>query len=263
MKKIALIFYVLALQTAAAQNVEITYKVNENTNDPVLSTSLDYTLILKNQQSVYYNNNEDLNQFKYQSFIEESRKIGELIMVKLSDNHYAYAKQDLFYKNYDKDTLIYNEIILNKKIFVGEQIKLMKWDILSKSDTLILGFKCQKAVAPFRGRTYEAYFSTELGQYGGPWKFDGLPGVILSVKSQDNYFVIEPLKILKNPKKENEIFNAYEGNEIVSWDEYKSTYKEKLIQQLKKMKAMSENGEGGSIEITDKIEDIGFKKISF
>ncbi|MCF6169277.1 GLPGLI family protein [Lutibacter sp.] len=264
MKKLLLLIVITITQiNIHSQNIEIVYSVSENTNDPILSTSTTYNLIIKNNQSVYYNNNDSLKQFKYQSFIDETKKIGELTRVKLSDNHYAYIKQDFFYKNYKKDTLVFNEIILNKKVFVGEKINLFDWDIQPKSDTLILNQKCQKAISKFRGRVYEAFFSTELSPRGGPWKFDGLPGVILSVRSLDNYFVIKPIKIIKNSLSANEINNVYDKEKIISWETFKVLFKKKLKQQLKKLKLMSEDGEGGSVEITDRIEDLGIKKMSF
>jgi GLPGLI family protein len=126
-----------------------------------------------------------------------------------------------------------------------------------------LGFKCQKAITKFRGRTYEATFSNEIASYGGPWKFDGLPGMIISVKSIDNYFVIEPKKIIKNSKSINQIYNIYENENIISWNLFKKTYENKLMEQLKKLKSMSENGEGGSIKITDKIEDLELPEMKF
>ncbi|MFY0632058.1 MAG: GLPGLI family protein [Flavobacteriaceae bacterium] len=261
--KIILTLSFLSVFSLNAQNLSITYKVTVNANDAILSTSTNYDLILNGSKSAYYNNNDSLKQFKYQSFINETKKIGELTRVKLSDNHYAYVKQDFFFKDYEKDTLIYNELIVSKKAFVGEKINLIDWKIQSKSDTIILNQKCLKAIGKFRGRTYDAYFSPSLSQRGGPWKFDGLPGIILSVKSQDDYFVIEPTKIVKNSKSQNTIFNVYDNKKAISWALFKKRFKEKLIRQFKKLKSLSEDGEKGSIEITDRIEDLGIGKLSF
>ena len=263
MKNISILAILLITINSFSQKVEVEYTVSENTNDFVLSTSTTYNLIINENQSIYFNNNDSIKQFKYEHFIFDVKNIGELTQVKLSDNHYAYIKQDFFYKNYLNDTLIFNEIILNKKIFVGEKTNLFNWEIKPKSDTIVLGFKCQKAIAKFRGRTYEATFSNEIAPYGGPWKFDGLPGLILSVKSLDNYFVIEPKKIIKDGKSIKAIKNIYEFEKVISWDSFRKTYEEKLREQLKKLKSVSEDGEGGTIKITDKIEDLELPEMTF
>jgi GLPGLI family protein len=265
MKKfnLLLLFSIVSIFNLYSQNLKITYNVSINSIDAILSTSTNYDLILNGTKSVYFNNNDSLKQFKYQSFISEIKEIGEMTRVKLSDDHYAFITQDFFYKDYEKDTLIYNESILSKKTFIGEKINLINWEIQAKSDSIILNQKCIKAIGKFRGRIYEAFFSPNLHQRGGPWKFDGLPGVILSVKSLDNYFVIEPIKIVKNSKLKNTIFNVYDNKKTISWTIYKENFKEKLIKQLKKLRSLSEDGEKGSIEITDRIEDLGIGKLSF
>ena len=119
---------------------------------------------------------------------------------------------------------------------------------------MISGFKCQKATTEFRGRTYEAFFSSEIAPRGGPWKFDGLPGLIISVKSTDSYFVIEPLEVIKNS--ENEFINPYTKSQIYSWTDFRDKYVAFFKKQIKKLKSLSEPGEGGSIKITDRIEDL-------
>lgn len=65
-----------------------------------------------------------------------------------------------------------------------------QWDI--KTDTLtILGYLCQKASTTFRGRTYEAWFTSDIPVNDGPWKFYGLPGLILKVNDTENIFSFE------------------------------------------------------------------------
>lgn len=44
------------------------------------------------------------------------------------------------------------------------------WKIENEKKT-ILGYNCQKATTFFRGRNYEAYFTTEIPYQDGHWKF--------------------------------------------------------------------------------------------
>lgn len=63
----------------------------------------------------------------------------------------------------------------------------MVWDILDSTST-VAGYNAVMARCSFRGRDYEAWFTPDIPASAGPWKFSGLPGLILSVKDTDGYF---------------------------------------------------------------------------
>ena len=263
MKNILIITTFLFSVNIFSQNVTIEYNVTINTNEAVLSTSMNYTYNLNKSISNFYNNfNDSISQFKYKNIIDEVREVGDIKLVTLTDNRYGYIKKDFFYKDYEKDTLIFNEIISVNKQFVGEKINLFNWEIMPKSDTIVLGFKCQKATTKFRGRMYEAIFSNEIAPYGGPWKFDGLPGIIISIRSIDNYFVIIPLKIKINDSS-IKTYNPYENKTILSYNEFREKFINHLKDQLKKLKARSDIGETGSIKVTERIEDLELPEMKF
>lgn len=263
MKNILIIIISIICFNVFSQNVTIEYNTTINTNEAVLSTSTNYTYILNKNESNYFNNFSDsISQFKYKNIIDEVREVGDIKLVTLSDNKYGYIRKDFFYKNYEKDTLIYNEIISINKQFVGEKINLFDWNIAPKSDTIVMGFKCQVATTKFRGRIYEAIFSTEIAPYGGPWKFDGLPGLIISIRSTDNYFVISPIKISINSV-ETKTYNPYSEKSILSWNQFKEKFRLHLADQIKKLKARSDIGETGSIKLSEKIEDLELPEMKF
>jgi GLPGLI family protein len=54
----------------------------------------------------------------------------------------------------------------------------------------ILGYDCIKATANFRGSEVTAYFTKELPYSAGPFKFFGLPGVILDIREDNKNFNI-------------------------------------------------------------------------
>lgn len=54
-----------------------------------------------------------------------------------------------------------------------------KWIIQQDSVKQIAGYPCQLGYCHFRGRTWKAWFTTDIPVSNGPWKLAGLPGLIL------------------------------------------------------------------------------------
>lgn len=70
------------------------------------------------------------------------------------------------------------------------------WKILP--DTQKIGkWQCQKATVDFGGRTWTAWFSPEFPLQDGPYKFHGLPGLIVKIQDADKEYDWE-LKGTKN-----------------------------------------------------------------
>ena len=88
-----------------------------------------------------------------------------------------------------------NSIIVYDKIFT-DNFKYLElkanliWEI--SSDTQIInGLKCQKATTSFSGRNYVAWFSNEIPISDGPYKFSGLPGLIIKISDSKKHCVFE------------------------------------------------------------------------
>jgi GLPGLI family protein len=73
---------------------------------------------------------------------------------------------------------------------------LFNWKLLSDTDTL-QGYPVQKATCKFGGRKWEAWFTTEIPYNDGPYKFNGLPGLIIKVFDNKHNYVFEMVKIEK------------------------------------------------------------------
>jgi GLPGLI family protein len=63
----------------------------------------------------------------------------------------------------------------------------LDWQLEAGTDT-ISSYDCQKATLKFRGRTYTAWFTSDIPVSEGPWKFSGLPGLILKVVDSEKLF---------------------------------------------------------------------------
>ncbi len=71
-----------------------------------------------------------------------------------------------------------------------EAMPVFDWKLTQQRKT-IGGYTCQKATCTYRGRTYEAWFAPEIPINNGPWKFHGLPGLIMEVADTRNHYKFE------------------------------------------------------------------------
>ena len=90
--------------------------------------------------------------------------------------------------------LFVHNLIVNQPYSYTEPIPVFDWEFFP--DTMnILGYVCQLARTSFRGRNYEAWFTLEIPISKGPWKFSGLPGLILKVQTDCRDFSFETIGI--------------------------------------------------------------------
>ncbi|MBE6177449.1 MAG: GLPGLI family protein [Rikenellaceae bacterium] len=67
------------------------------------------------------------------------------------------------------------------RVHYSEPTPTFDWQITSHQEE-IAGYLCRQATTTFRGRQWTVWFTEELTEDAGPWKFSGLPGVILKAK---------------------------------------------------------------------------------
>ena len=232
-----------------AQNIEVTYKVSVNTIDPLLKTISTYKLQISGNEALYYNPVADGSELLVEPY-NVIRKSPTRVRAYINESTQQDISNDYFYKNYVTDSIVFEQTIQGKTVVVYEPNKVMDWEIDNDFDTLIMSQQCYKATASFRGRDYVAFFSPTANANGAPWKFDGLPGLVLAAHSTDNYLSIVPTSIKLNAGVPA-VKNPYHGAEMVyTWDGYVKDLEEKLRRTARKY--------GVRIRITDKIEDMGF-----
>jgi GLPGLI family protein len=83
--------------------------------------------------------------------------------------------------------VLYRAPYLMPCYWYDEDIPQINWS-LSEGQNMILGYKCQKAVCNFRGRNYIAWYTTDIPLKSGPYKFGGLPGLILAISDTKNEY---------------------------------------------------------------------------
>ena len=84
---------------------------------------------------------------------------------------------------------IYNTVELANDLFYYEEEQdLFNWKIHPETK-MIKGYETQKATTSFAGRDYVTWFTPEVPVPEGPYKFYGLPGLILEIADTENHYV--------------------------------------------------------------------------
>ena len=119
----------------------------------------------------------------------------------------------------------------------SDSLPAMKWTILNQFTTIKNNY-CQKAVTTFRGRDYTVFFALNIPIQDGPWKFCGLPGLIVMGSDSKGIFKFEMTNFEKVPND----FNLGIGKVNGDYNRYKLLFKKWHLRWLEKDKARKEAG---------------------
>ncbi|HYK76631.1 MAG TPA: GLPGLI family protein, partial [Daejeonella sp.] len=121
---------------------------------------------------------------------------------------------NLMIKDYNSGFLTEQRITQEEEVFlIRDTLKAINWTI-QDNKKIIAGYECQKALGTFRGRNYEAWFTTAIPLSSGPWKLNGLPGLILEATDDKNEVSFSLLSIHIPPKSNTTFPDKLTGVEI-------------------------------------------------
>jgi GLPGLI family protein len=180
MKKLTLLFLLIAF-AAHSQNTRVIYQykyVPNSSKADSIKTEWMY-LDIDKEGSKYYSKKKFDNDSIQLEIIKKQISLGGN-HVSISQNH---SSGDVLYsveKKYpDYQTYLFTSID-NDNFKVLEDRKI-QWAILKDVDK-IETYNVQKATTNFAGRQWTAWFTTEIPIQDGPYKFYGLPGLILKIE---------------------------------------------------------------------------------
>lgn len=79
----------------------------------------------------------------------------------------------------------------NKNRYLVEEDIQFDWQIYPERDTTIIDLHCLMATATYGGRDYVAWFAPDIPISDGPYKFCGLPGIIVRIADTENEHIFE------------------------------------------------------------------------
>lgn len=134
-----------------------------------------------------------------------------------------------------------NAIMIYDKIGTGNYMykdsTKIEWQLFNDKRS-IAGFSCQMAKTKVFGRTFIAWFASEIPINDGPYKFRGLPGLIVELYDEKKYFVFS---LIRYQKKDSDILDSVPDLRlrkliVTSKDKFvaaKKNYKEGIVSRIK------------------------------
>lgn len=134
--------------------------------------------------------------------ISESKRIGD----KISDTDLNNSRR-LAGRVYDGHRIVKSYPNADMLFFRGradldqfryeERKPDFKWELKPVERKKVAGYECTLAMGSYAGRTYKVWYTTEIPVSDGPWKFCGLPGLILEVEDLSGEYFYTCTKIQK------------------------------------------------------------------
>lgn len=102
-------------------------------------------------------------------------------------------------KDWESKSYKYYDRIIPDNFFFEGKLSEESWDILNEYDDYE-GFKVQKAMTTYAGRTFVAWFSVDIPINDGPYIFGNLPGLIVKISDTKNHYSFKMVGISKMNK---------------------------------------------------------------
>ncbi|TDQ06992.1 GLPGLI family protein [Pedobacter metabolipauper] len=197
----------LAMVNAYAQKADTlrakatyTFTHIQDTNQRDTSYTEQMVLLLGRNASVYLSLEKVLQDEKMKKQIEEQIKNSAPGKMSININKTGERKvnaQEIF--QFAEEKKLITKLRLVNNYLIEEPLPAIDWNISNETST-ISGLNCQKATAHFKGRDYIAWFSQDLPFQAGPWKLNGLPGLIVEAydTKKEVIFKFEGFEEVKN-----------------------------------------------------------------
>jgi len=192
---------------------------------------------------MYFTSNNSL--FKW-------KKTGDTSLKSTPDGNYtsaAHLKDGEF--NYvdltDRTIISKGFVSLNEAHLIKQKLPEIHWEIMPEKKT-IGDYTCTKARGLYMGRNYTVWFTNEIPVSYGPWKLQGLPGLILEAFDDANEINFK----LKNITTNDELLTVdLKNKELITLEKYYQRVIDYPFELLRRVQAKAKRGTTVSITHID------------
>ena len=205
---------------------DVVYKKDSTSN---ITTKENYILDIGTKETKYYT---------YDFFVADS----------LITNNIPFPKEMklntsdiIVHKNNNNEFSQYD--LLENTVLQLQTNDTQKWN-LSQEKKNVKNLSLQKAITTWGGRNWTAWFAEEIPFQEGPYKFHGLPGLIVEIYDDKKNYHFELVRSEKIKEEENQFIEMSEKMGIpITWEKYKTAKIKYYESPVNFIKNSAENSE--------------------
>lgn len=205
---------------------DVVYKKDSTSN---ITTKENYILDIGTKETKYYT---------YDFFVADS----------LITNNIPFPKEMklntsdiIVHKNNNNEFFQYD--LLENTVLQLQTNDTQKWN-LSQEKKNVKNLSLQKAITTWGGRNWTAWFAEEIPFQEGPYKFHGLPGLIVEIYDDKKNYHFELVRSEKIKEEENQFIEMSEKLGIpITWEKYKTAKIKYYESPVNFIKNSAENSE--------------------
>lgn len=162
--------------------------------------------------SNYISKNQYLNDSTITEMAKEADATG--VIPRGSTRPYEVKVMYKVFKDVEKSQMFFFSRFGLHQVYYPDSLPVFDWTMHAE-EMNVLGYLCKKATTSFAGRNYIAWYATDIPLSDGPYKFNGLPGLILSIYDTEKHHVFTATS-LQSQKSRAEL-KKWEGTFITAF----------------------------------------------
>jgi GLPGLI family protein len=224
--KISFLLFLFIVNTFVFSQYKVVYEMKwkSNKKDTIYNKEL-CTLVINADYSASFQSLENFKRDSLQTVIVTDYFNNKHKDLRLPDDRTNAKFTTLIIKNRLTEKISFEEKLFTN-VYITNCNQSLNWKLLNDKNPDIFGYSVKKAKLSFGGRNWIAFYTSEIPFQEGPYKFGGLPGLILRIydDAEDYFFEIRAItKETNNLEQRNFSYNTINLTSkkwMIFWEKY-------------------------------------------